>query len=73
MKARANWREKQPEALVDNRPVVELTDEELTAIIRKARDDGALPTSHLTIRRVIIDPKAPGPVIDGLVREVTHD
>ena len=74
MKARANWREKQPEALVDNRSLDELTDEELTAIIRKARDDGVLPTSHMTIQRIIIDPKAPpGPVIDDLARDVTED
>ena len=72
MKARAGWREKQPVALEDKSPG-EMTDEELETLIRRARDEGALPTSHMTIRRVIIDPKAPGPVIDGLVRDVTED
>lgn len=67
MKARAGWREKQPEALMDDdRPIEQMTDAELEAIIRRARDDGALPTSHVTIQRVIVDPKAPArPVIDG--------
>ena len=67
MKARANWREKQPEtpALEDKSPD-EMTDEELEFLIRKARDDGALPRVHMTIQRVIFDPKESGrSVIDG--------
>ena len=50
-----------------------MTDAELEAIIRRARDEGALPTSHMTIRRVIVDPKAPGPLNDGQVHDVTPD
>ncbi len=74
MKARAGWREKQPEtpALEDKSPE-EMTDEELEAIIRRARDEGALPTSHMTIRRIIVDPKAPGPVINGQAHDVSAD
>ena len=73
MKARAGWREKQVEALEDKSPE-EMTDAELEAIIRRARDEGALPTSHMTIQRIIVDPKAPTrPAIDGQAHEVTPD
>jgi hypothetical protein len=67
MKARAGWREKQPEALAaDERPLAEMTDEELTDIIRNARTTGALPTSHTVVEWRIVDPKAPArPIIDG--------
>ena len=67
MKARAGWREKQPEALMgDDKPMAEMTDEELEEVIHQARRNGALPSSNLTVRRVIIDPKAPSTrVIDG--------
>jgi len=64
MKARAGWREKQPEALaLDDKSPDEMTDAELEDIIRQARRDGKLPKVHMTIQRVIIDPKAPSPTI----------
>ena len=71
MKARAGWREKQPEALMaDDKPMEDMTDAELEEIIRQARKDGTLPSSNLTVRRVIIDPKAPSTrVIDGDVSD----
>ena len=73
MKARAGWREKQPEALEDKSPE-EMTDEELTVIIRRAQDEGALPRPHMTSQRVIVDPKAPvRPMIDGQAHDVTLD
>jgi hypothetical protein len=67
MKARAGWREKQPEALMaDDKPIQEMTDAELEAIIHAARKSGSLPTSHTVIERRIIDPKSQlRPVIDG--------
>ena len=67
MKARAGWREKQPEALMrDDTPVHELSDSELEDLIRQARRDGALPTSHVVIERRIIDPRdSARAIIDG--------
>jgi hypothetical protein len=67
MKARAGWREKQPEALAaDERSPAEMTDEERADIIRQARREGALPSAHIVIERRIIDTKAPArPIIDG--------
>lgn len=51
-----------------------MTDAELETLIRRARDEGAQPTSHMTIQRVIIDLKAPArPTIDGHARDVTPD
>ena len=71
MKARAGWREKQPEALMgDDKPIEEMTDAELEDIIRQARRSGTLPSTPMEIRRVIIDPKAPSTrVIDGDVSD----
>jgi len=67
MKARANWREKQPEGLAhEEKSLDEMTDAELEEIIRKARRDGTLPKASMVIQRIIVDPKAPArPVIDG--------
>ena len=74
MKARAGWREKQLPAPDEERDLDELTDAQLEDIIRGARRDGTLPTQHLTINRVIIDPKGPaGPTIDGQAHDVTPD
>ena len=73
MKARAGWREKHPEPLEDKSPE-DMTDEELEDIIRQARKNGTLPKSHMTIQRVIIDPKAPArPTIDGQAYDVTPE
>ena len=74
MKARAGWREKQLPAPDEERDLDELTDAQLEDIIRRARDEGALPTSHMTIQRVIIDPKAPArPTINGEAHDVIPD
>ena len=72
MKARAGWREKQPEALLaDDKPIEDMTDAELEDIIRQARKDGTLPKAPMVIRRVIVDPKAPErPVIDGSATDI---
>ena len=72
MKARAGWREKQPEALMaDDKPMEDMTDAELEEIIRQARKDGTLPKARMVIRRVIVDPKAPErPVIDGSATDI---
>lgn len=67
MKARAGWREKQPEALAtENTSVDELSDAELEAIIRAGRRTGTVPLDRMVIERRIIDPKSPPrPVIEG--------
>ena len=67
MKARAGWPEKQPEALMeDDKPIEQMSDAELEAIIHAARKSGTLPTSHTVIERRIVDPKNPvRPIIDG--------
>lgn len=66
MKARAGWREKQPEALMaDDRPIDDMTDAELEEIVRQARKEGTLPKTPMIIQRVIVDPAAPAkPIID---------
>ena len=50
MKARAGWREKQPDSpAIEDKSPDEMTDEELEDIIRKSRKDGALPKISVTI------------------------
>jgi len=66
MKARAGWREKQIEPPDDDRDAESMTDAELEEIARSGRPRAG--QQSLTITRIIIDPKAPAPmVIDGEV------
>lgn len=72
MKARAGWREKQPEALIaDEQPVEEMSDEELEKIIRETRRAGSLPKTNITVQFVSAEPS--GSLIDGKIHDVAAD
>lgn len=64
MKARAGWREKQPEALAaEDTPLDELTDAELEAIIRSSRKTGTLPSGGIPVAWRIMEPDARTPPV----------